>query len=335
VPPKEKKAPDDLLDEILPASEKNEGTKNLIRYLFPSFAKNSRSQHEHSDALSRHRPFLTTLRLGLLPGAFSRDEVVSLITSPSEQVQAKLGEAYERGVIGDLIYRIGELYVSLEGIDHVAFWRGVAAFAKKPDCEWMTFYQPIKQAIRDFADILPEAVQKNQDFRTQAATVFTNLKDEDESELTAHWLRRHFYVFGLYENKKRDGNDWFLNNEQTKAVSLEMSHQWRSLHLSGQLIPCRWDLQPVYAMTETGIWDDPCRQALDSTLLSDQALDGFTLMLFGADFGTDRVTIAKMCNYEAYIEHVKKRMKLEGSGEIHETVRLALHRAAEGFFFNL
>jgi hypothetical protein len=101
-------------------------------------------------------------------------------------------------------------------------------------------------------------------------------------------------MYGLYGNEQRSAETAFLTAEQTEAQARHMSVALRPKHLSGELLPCRWDLQPVYIMIDMGLWDDLCRSRLDSVMGDVRALDGFTLMLFGSYFVTGREVIGKM-----------------------------------------
>src|SRR5215207_2918487 len=153
------------------------------------------------------------------------------------------------------------------------------------------------------------------------------LSSKGESELVPHWLRSHGFAHGLFGRKSRGGDAWFLGADQTEALARQLGQVWREAHLAGKLLPCRWDLQPVYSMLDTEMWDDACRTALDRTLQDDLALDSFTLMLFGAHFSTERQTIAKICNYDAFIERVQMRLHSEPANGPHESVRVALQKA--------
>lgn len=310
-------------DKVVPASERDEGVKELLAFLFPRTFEDFESDPQHIDALSERRPLLTALRLGLLPGAFSRDYIQTFIRSTPQEVQTRLQDAYKDGRLSQLTDRLDELYTDVDSFDHVSFWQGVAAFAKKPDCEWMASYRPIYEALRDLADVLRNAVRRQQNLRENAAAVFRNLRNRD-SELTAYWIRSHIFAYGLFGRERRESNDWFLNQEQTEALAVDMAREWRGLRLSGKLIPCHWDLQTVYTMLDTEVWDDPCRTALTDMLSDDRALDGFTLMLFGGVFSTERSTIEKMLSYESYIERARLRLN---SDAVHETVRVALRKA--------
>ena len=180
--------------------------------------------------------------------------------------------------------------------------------------------------------ILGRAVGKNEAIREKAASVFRHLCDTGEYELTEHWLRNHIHLFGLFGQRKQEGNEWFLDASKTEVLAHEMAQRWRADHLSGELIPCRWSLQPVYTMIDTQVWDEECRQALEDVLSDGRALDGFSLMLYGSHFSTDSSTVEKMCNYECYIKRVKSRLASETAGELHETVRTALQKAIDGGF---
>jgi energy-coupling factor transporter ATP-binding protein EcfA2 len=325
---REQSSYEERLNKLIPKTEQNAATKALLGFLFPSLSEDS--VDEHADAFGQRRPFLSTLRLGLLPGAFSRQDIQKLVVSSPERIEKRLQEAYRDGTLFQLADRLDDVYVDLDSFDHVSFWHAVGAFAKKSNCEWMTSYQPMGEAIDSLASVLQQAVRRSENLRREAAAVFSDLRNAGESGLTARWLRRHIFIHGLFGQEKRGGSAWFLDVEQTKALAFEMAQNWRVEQLSGKLIPCRWDLQPVYTMIDTGVWDDSCRTVLDDALADNRALDGFTLMLFGGAFTNAQSTIAKMCNYDAYIAHVRTRLESAKSAELHETVRVALEKAVGG-----
>jgi hypothetical protein len=226
-----------------------------------------------------------------------------------------------------LIDRFDDIYSELPSIDHVNLWQGIAAFAKKPDCEWIGSYSPMHEVVQNLADVLERCVRRNPSFQTAATTIFTNLRNQGEDELTAHWLRRQIFLHGLFGRDRRSNNALILTDQQTKAAVKDMSHACRTLHMSGQLIPCRWDLSPIYMMLDTGIWDNPCREALDRDLADDRAVDAFTLMLFGGNYTNGRETVEKMCSYDHYIARVDARLTAR---DLHETVRVAMEKAKRG-----
>lgn len=326
----EKQSVDERLNGLLPESENRESVKRLVGFLFPGLSDSSGSSRRDDtriDALFRRRPLLTTLRLGLVPGEYSREEIQSLFTKAPGELAAILRNAYDSDTLAPLIDRFDDIYSELPSIDHVNLWQGIAAFAKKPDCAWINSYSPMHEVVQSLAEVLERCVLRNPTFQKTARTIFTNLRNQDEDELAALWLRRQIFLHGLFGRERRPENALILTAEQTDAVAKDMSHNWRTQHLSRKLIPCRWDLSPLYTMLDTGIWDDPCGKVLDEELAEDRALDAFTLMLFGGNYTNGRETVEKMCSYDPYIARVEARLAVT---DLHETVRVALEKAKRG-----
>jgi hypothetical protein len=322
----EKQTIDERLNELIPPTEVNDCTKSLVRFLFPSLSESFQQTSDHPDALYRRRPLLNTLRLGLLPGLYSRERVQALFTSEPQEIKIRFDEAYQADVLDALTDRIDDLYDQLPQSQWVTFWRGIAAFCKKPDCEWITTYNLMHEKIKNIASILEQAVNRNKGKREAAANVFSHLKSDGESELIATWIRTHVFAHNLFGNRGEGDDRSFLDYSQTTAMVRELVTQWRTQHLAGKLLPCQWDLQPVYTMVDADAWDDPCRKLLDEMMGDDdKALDAFTLMLYGGPYSTGREMVSKICNLEAYLRNAATR--LNASTDIDATVKVALQKA--------
>jgi hypothetical protein len=217
------------------------------------------------------------------------------------------------------------LYDLLPQGQWVPFWRGIAAFCKKPDCEWITTYSTMHEKISNLASILEQAVNRNKDNREAAVRVFSHLKGDDETELVAHWIRTHVFAHKLFGHSG-GAEKSFLDYSQTTAMVRELTTTWRTQHLAGDLIPCRWDLQPVYTIVDADLWDDHCRKLLDEMLAEDdKVLDAFALMLYGGPYSTDRDMVGKICNLEKFLQRANSR--LSTSAPLEATARVALQKA--------
>lgn len=309
---------------VLPQSENYDGVRKIITFLFPSVVGRRERSEDSYDRLCRRRPLLTTLRLGLLPGAYSRDEIEGLLSQSREGVAEALRKIYDRGAVQALIDRLDDLSLELNLVGRIQFWFGVGQFLRKPDCEWMTGYSPMSELARTFAELLETAIIRDPSVSPKATSVFTNLRNQGENELTAIWLRRHIFAHGLFGWNKRERRAQFLNAAQTEALAREMTIDWLQLHRAGKLIPCRWDLIPVYTMIDTGVWDDLSREAVNVALADDRAVDGLTLMFFGSMFTTDNETVEKICSRELYLSRVKQRMSSDG---VSASALIALRKA--------
>jgi len=180
------------------------------------------------------------------------------------------------------------------------------------------------EVVQNLAEVLERCVRRNPSFQAEATTIFTNLRSQGEDELTALWLRRQIFRYGLFGRDRRPDNASILTDKDSESIAKDMSHGWRTQHLCRRLIPCRWDLSPIYTMLDTGIWDDPCRKMLDDELADDRALDAFTLILLGGNYTNERETVEQICSYTPYIARIEARL---ASGDLHETVRVAMDKA--------
>ncbi len=325
---RDKMEADERLYEVVPVSERTEAIIELVRSLFPMLAR--LRNKEHPDALCTRRPLLTVLRLGLLPGYYSKDQMVEIIAKEPIALEEFLRTAYKNDTLEKFVDQLSESYAGFRTTNHAQFWLGVAAFVKKPNCEWSTSYEPMHDVIRSFADILIRECTRSDNFKSIAATVFTTLRNSGEDVLSAVWLRLHIFMYGLFGREKQSETGAFLTREQVEAGARAMSVALRPSHISGTLIPCRWDLSPVYMMIDTGIWDDECRDKLDIVLADDRALDGFTLYLYGAHYSTGDETISKMCSLETYKTRVRARLASPTISNAHESVVVALQKAERG-----
>lgn len=315
------------IDQLIALEERTEPIRDLLRFLLPALDGESTDSYSPPNAFRRRRAMLSTLRLGLLPGAYSREQVVELFASSPEEVADQLRAAYANERLGDLTERVDELYGELSG-DRQNFWRGAAKFARKPDCPWLSSYQPMNQALRSLVEILESAIQRRAASRDDANVIFGDLRVCADEELVSYLIRSHIFAHGLFGRRRSESRAWFLAEEQTRSVAEEMSQLWRAQHLSGQLIPCRWDLQAVYTMIDTGIWDDECRGAMNASLTQDQAVDGLALLLNGGPYSTDPSTVEIICSRDLFLRRVAERISATGASVPHETALVALRKTA-------
>jgi predicted KAP-like P-loop ATPase len=327
---RDKVALEDRLSEIVPDAENSEGNKQLLGFLFPSLSKESSRPTDRMDALCLRRPLLTTLRLGLIPGDYSRSEIEALVRQEPEAIERALANAYADDTLAQLMDRLDALYLGLTETNHVAVWKGIAGFLRKRDCEWMTSFSPMVEVARGFASVLERAVLHDERMSKTAMTVFSNLRNCNEDILTAFWLRHHVFIYGLFGHQQTRSKGTFLDKAQTETLAREMAITCRALHMAGKLIPCRWDLQPVYTMLDVGLWDDQCRDLLDKALGDNRALDGFALMLYGGPYTTGTEVAAKLCTFDSYIERVRARLASPDLATVHQSVVVALQKAERG-----
>jgi hypothetical protein len=315
-----------LLDRINPEREGGDDVRRLLEFLFPRLSDDRagrRYNRRQGVSICKMRPLLTTLGLDLVPGYFSREQVLRLFGQWLEEVTGFLNTAYKQDRIGNFIAKLEDMSDELVQTAQEPFWRGVTAFVKKPDTKYLTAYSPMHEVVRLFAAIFFKIAG------AAARDLFLKLVREGEVELSASLLRTHIFHHGLFSHKASD-RDWvFLDGLETEAIARNLAARHRKQHLSGRFVWGLWSLNPAYTMISAGVWDEDCRVRLLDFLADPKAVDALTLMFYGREYTTTRETIGHFLDLDAYLKLVDERLCTEG---MHESVRLGLKKAKEPIF---
>jgi hypothetical protein len=327
----DRQAISDAISELMVAKgEDTPALRELLRLLFPGVTRASRPS-EHADPLSDRRTLLTVLRLGILPGAWTREQVITFFNRPPANIAEDLQVLTREDRLSGLIDRLDDIYDQLTGIDMPNMWRGIAAFLHRgPDDPAVATVHMIWR-IDSFADLLVRWCKRNPPLRAQAGIIFETLRLDHEISLVSHWLHRHAFVWGLFGRENRGGERWFLNAADTERMSREQSNIWQDDLLKGKLLTLSWTAFPLFLMMSVGDYDQACRNAMAHQLRSHPTdLDNLILMLFGPDYSTDADSVAKIIDLSVLEQLIRKRLEA-GEAPLHETVAIALRRALETF----
>ena len=323
---REKKT-DTLLDEMLGKWANDSGIASLLKKLFSRFG-GSRSESVHVDSICRRRTFLVVLRLGILPGGWSRQDLLQFSNQFPEKISVDLHSLKEQDKLGDFIDRLSSIYGDLESFDHVSFWLGVAAFSTRNPPSWATHYTGIVYDMRELSEALMIWCGRTPEVAKVTREVYQRLKSQGNISLTSRWLHHHAFAYGLFGRELRSGYGTFLSAAETEQETHEHCKLWTELHRRGELLPSGWDLFPVYVMNAAGNWSDEMRGLLaDEIRKNEAAVDGLGLMLFGPGFATDKSLVETVVGVGAFVACARRR--LSSPSPPHETASASLHRALE------
>ena len=311
-----------VLGRVNPEHEGGAEVQRLLTFLFPRLS-DDRVGRRYGDrdpsSICKMRPLLTTLRLDLVPGFFSREEILKTFSRSPDDLAAFLHESYQQNRIGNFVAELGDMKADLPGMDQRSFWVGVSQFLKKPDTEFLSAYSPMHEIVRLFAVTFFQITDK------AARALFLDLLAEDEVELTGSLIRSHLFHYGLFGHTRSD-RDVFLGGEETEAIARDVSTKYRQQHLEGRFLWSLWQFNPVYTMLDTGAWDDACRKRLKEFLTDPKALDALTLLFYGEGFSIGRETISKIVDLDEYLGSVERRL---GAIDLHPSARVALEKAKD------
>lgn len=319
---------DDLLDEFLQKEGNRAGIGSLLKALFPRFG-GTRSKNAHVDPISKRRTLLVILRLGILPGTWSRKDLLSFSQRSVDTIAADLKSLKERDQLTNFVDRLGEIYGDLQTFDHSAFWLGVATFSTRKPPSWTTHYTGLVYDIRELSEVILRWCRNSSDLTKVARSVFQTLKADRNISLTSRWLHHHAFAYGLFGRDLRSGYGTFLSVEETIQETHEHCKLWTQLHNRGELLPSGSDLMPVYVMNAAGYWNNEMRGLLAKEIeRHEAAVDGLGLMLFGPGYSTETQLLEAIVGTNAFLSCARRRLSSSGS-PLHETAANSLRRAIE------
>ena len=129
--------------------------------------------------------------------------------------------------------------------------------------------------------------------------------------------------------RQQSDRDVFLEGPEAETIVRKISEEHRKQHLARRFLWSLWQPIPLFTMVDTGVWDDACRTRLKEFLGDAKAVDALTLMLFGGGY-TQREEVAKILDLDEYLRLVERRL---GATDMHQSVRAALEKAKDAFFW--
>ncbi len=305
-----------------------EAVSKVLVHLLPCLDDVS-TQYKVNNRIRYRTPLLTALRLGLIPGDIPTKTIKEFLLLNSKDITKRLKHQLKKGNFKSFYDKLSVVYLSSSNINHMKFWKGVSAFLKKPDNDWLNKNPPMSKIAFDFCQLSEKAMRNNEEFLGQAKDVFMSLQKAGDITLTAFLLNYHITQHGLFGLSKRGENIVFLTEEETNKEVRDAAKKYRTAYLEGNFIAGCWGPEPILIMIYTGVWDDECKNRMEDLIKDDKGLDGFTLIFFGGYSRTERPTIEKIVSYDNYIERLRTRVVDQTDQGPHETVRQAIERALE------
>lgn len=330
----EKISASERLDRINPEKEGGPSVKKLLQFLFPTFIENPDKSVSHSvqravqvgpELICYRQRLLTVLRHDIIPGAFSQNEITSILNRSSMEVADVLQQIYQNNRFGEFIDRLGEVYPQASSIYHGEFWLGVGMFLMRKDQKWLATYSPMQEITAALGKTFYSMATEIENFRAVALEVVSRLVQISDSSLAPFVLRRHIHAHGLFGWRKQgDDKSPFLTISETENLIRSQAATFRDKHLTEDWLATLWVLSSVYNMVDAGMWDEKCRKRLDELLEKPEALDGFSLLLYGGAFIRDQKDLEKIMDKELYLRRVRERLT---SNNIDASVRTAFQKA--------
>lgn len=332
----EKVSADERLKRVVDETENDANVRGLLKFLFPTFRDDvsastlalvDRIKRGGSDFICYRQHLMTVLRHDILPGTFSRAEILSILSRSSMELPQLLHDLVSSGRFGEFMNRLEDVYPQVQNISHGEFWLGIGGFLRRDSQQWLKTYSPMQEIALTLGRFLIRSAPYIDNRNFSLSDLISRLDSMGDVTFTSYVLRVHVHLHGLFGWKKRENETPFLTEEVTKSLVKSQSSTFRDKHLTSNWVASLLHLSPIYNMIDVGLWDEECRNRLDTILSRPEALDGFTLLLYGGGYSTDSKDLKKVLNSSSYLERVNRRLKDSG---IDSTVEAALRKATYG-----
>lgn len=312
---------DPLLAELVA-----DDARELLFRLFPILTEKGRTDTPLPGALAFRRPLLTTMRLGLVPGDFSRDEAELLLTLSRSETLDALKKLEAAGRLGPLVDRLDGVVSDRSGVDE-PFWLGLTDYFSKPDDEPLTAYPVQKDVVSEAQGIIFRACAHNGALRSGFANLVGRLVEEEELSLLPALIRSHLYTYGLTGAAPTRDNEWFLGREQTSLYADSVGSLIKERLESGGLLSRTYNLEAIYLAPALFPQNTFVRKAMDAFIATPAGVDTMAFLWYGSGYRPSRSTIEYYCSAKLFQEAVASRRRILRDDEV--AVAGALKRASD------
>lgn len=254
-----------------------EKTETLLSKLFPSLnGANSRTDWSDHDRLFIRRNLERILYLGDPPGAISREAVFALWNADSVGSATIAIDAIDAaGKLPRLFDRIDDLIVDLpsegDGYAFVALsqlWRRSADYAAQTG--------PMNVGSRDISDTIVRLGIRDKNASDRITAILEALIAAGDFAIAPGFMRHELFAHKLTTGAHSQ-RDPCLPLEIVEANWSREAQRYRNAILDGSLLRDWQTVEPVFALSNCGMWDDLLRQTLTKSLTDPKVLTVFAV----------------------------------------------------------
>ncbi|MDX5955871.1 MULTISPECIES: KAP family P-loop NTPase fold protein [Azospirillum] len=255
---------------------------NLLTLLFPRMLGSDTELAETVDGFHRRQPLMTVLRLGLLPGAVARSEIIAFLSLSDEAMLTQLRIRHAEQTLDSFLERLRDIYgdIATPNVESLLWVLGrvprdidLIDYCRTGDnytrCQWFDGF--LRCAV------LRWRVPFDLGLRT-----LNSLIEAGHLDAVAMVLRCHVSSHGLYGEQKEDVAGAWLPSETVEGLSSRLVDALVAYQQVGTLLSVIGTPEPLFLANNLNRWNEDCRKSLTEQILADNdALRAVTLLFYG------------------------------------------------------
>lgn len=292
----------------LVGSDAEPGTRSLFLRLFPALDAN-RSGTPMANALGMRRPFLTVLRLGLVPGTMTRDDASATITQSRDGARAALEKHLQDGSIGALMDRLDGVLSEASTTSSVEFWLAVSDLLAKPNHDPLRERPVQRDLLDEFVAVISRSIIRNPTLRATFSEVVNILISEKEITLAPALAQIHFYSHGMYGFSHDNEQAWFLDSSEAFVVCTEIMNYMNERLENKSLLNSLYSMRPIEFLHRIRRSDSSFKAAFSEFAVSDDGVDTTAIMWFSSHYAPSKNYVDQFVDKDDYLRAVRARRR--------------------------
>ncbi|HWM93429.1 MAG TPA: P-loop NTPase fold protein [Thermoanaerobaculia bacterium] len=287
------------------------------------------------DSIAFYRPLMTMLRSGLIPGAFSRAEVIECLQFTTlEEIRCRIDDFVSTGRFDSFWLRVCEVYPTASGIHHERIWVLLSELLDGltgPDSLGEAAYMGLDSRFgSDFLSLTGVTPS----LRQVAPHIVSMLLGRGDIHFPVDVLRDHVLGQGLFKATAHGMTNQLWSEDEAERLSLSLASRLKKELVQGSLARRLVTGQPLFLLLNTGVWDEECVDAFAQALSDETVLDRFITSSFWGASILSHEAIDKIMGLERFRKEVEDRMQRDSFSQLptlaQEAYRKAVRRVLRG-----
>lgn len=306
--------------------EPDDASRRLLAFLFPLLSEDPRSNGFVENQICSRRPLLTILRMGLVPGVASRNEIEEFLEAENTVRLQILDRHIASGTIGPFIDRFEEVYTHSYSVNNERLWKDLSIFFEKQESWLLDFDIRVNLLTQVRSTFMRTA--RNEGFNDYTASDLTEtLLKADDKNISPYIIRRNYFSAGLFgTDSSGRGATQFFEIAYLEQLVKNLGAAYRSQLIEGSLIKTCWLPDTIFILLDSGAWDKSCTAALANQLEDNNALQTLMILFFRENNIVEKNSLSKMLDVDYLLQRVEHVLGDENL-EIQDYSLRALKRA--------
>jgi ABC-type lipoprotein export system ATPase subunit len=281
------------------------GHETLLGLIFPRFGENR--SNEPGARISRRRNLVRALYLGDPPGIASSDDVRKIWDESDETVLCEqLRHLLKVGELRPIIDRLDDLLPKLPEDGDANFWGALAkTFVREHD--WLLVPEDNNAIAEDATTYLFRLGMRDKAKVARVKRIVEVLLAQEDLIILPDLLRKHLFRWGLTVHASSErGGDYILTKQETEDLLSRSIPIFRTALLNGTLLRRIPNCDAIFALSNTGNWDDDLRKSLTAQLEDSDGRASIAGLIVPPGYSADRPSLDQLFDADAVLARMRE-----------------------------